>query len=322
MISIDEMVGGADWRMTQTFGKTAFSTTAGAMWYTYATSFCLEAGTHPGLDIGVALKTPLYSPVAGTVIVAGGVSAFSRQNLGTTSHTGQLKIEMDNGNHVILGHMRKIEVDVGDRVEERQYVGLSGRQNGAHVHLELRVPDAACLAGFRIVNPIDKIVSEHGSPQVEPIRLFRVDVETLPVYEEPSTSETTPGSYLHGEIVACHRHVILAQRVEPGERAWGNISGGPYAGKWAFLGFTTEVRSVQGGVEYFAVTTNVKNIRLTPDSQQPPVGTYTRGSVLPIGEVKDGEEVDPGQRAWGKIASGPHIGKWAYLGSNSTLKLT
>jgi hypothetical protein len=259
--------------------------------------------------------------VAGTVILAGGVSAFSRQDLGTTPQTGQLKIEMDNGSHVILGHMRKIEVSVGQRVEVDQYVGLSGRQNGPHVHLELRVKDNGLASGFRIINPIGAIVTEHGVPQQTNIRLFRVDVEAMSVHDEPSTLTESLGQYRQGEIIPCHKHVILAQRVEPGERAWGQITGGDFSGNWAFLGFTTEVRSGNDGIDYYAVASDEKNIRIAPNTQQPPVGSCVRGSILPIDEVIDGEVVEPGQSEWGKIASGPHRGRWAFLGSFSTVKL-
>jgi hypothetical protein len=327
MISIDELVGGAVWEMTQRFGKTYFSTHAGAAWYAYGVHYCLEWGTHPGVDIGIPVKTPLYSPVSGTVIVAGGTSVFTNVVGGSSPQTGQLKLQMDNGSHVILGHMRKIDVRVGDRIEEGQYVGLSGYNNGGHVHVEIRVPDAACSAGFRIVSPIGLILSEDAPPPSPLLRLFRVevadvpDVDALSAYDQPRTDVESRGEYRHGEVVPCHT-VVLAQEVKPNERAWGQISGGDLSGRWVYLGFTREVRPGENGVDLYVVTTTVKNVRVSPDSAIPPVGSYSRGSILPISDVVDGEEVDPGQTSWGRFAHGPFAGQFAYLGSNTTLKLT
>jgi murein DD-endopeptidase MepM/ murein hydrolase activator NlpD len=282
----------------------------------------LEWGTHPGVDIGIPVKTPLYSPVSGEVMLAGGTAVFINVIGGTSPQTGQLKIRTDNGSHVILGHLRRIDVEPGQRVEVGQYVGLSGHNNGDHVHVEIRVPDAHLSSGFRIINPIGTILSEDAPPQAVRLRLFRVDdVATLPVYDQPSIDLESRGDYRRGEVIPCHT-VIVAQEVKPGERAWGQTSGGAFSDKWVYLGYTREVRPGNGDVAFYVVTTNLKNIRLSPDATQPAVGTYVRGSILPISEVVDGEEVDPGQTAWGKIAHGPFEGLFAFLGSNSTLKLT
>jgi len=322
MISIDELVGGALWRLTQPFGQTFFSTHNGASMYTYGTFYGLQSGTHPGVDIGIPVKTPLYSPVSGEVIIAGGTTVFINVIGGANPQTGQLKIKTDNGSHVILGHLRRIDVEPGQRVVAGQYVGLSGHNNGDHVHVEIRVPDGDLSSGFRIVNPIGVILSEDPPPQAVQLRLFRVDdVVVLFVYDQPSMDLESRGDYRRGEVIPCHT-VIVAQEVEPGERSWGQTSGGAFSGKWAYLGYTREVRPGDDGVDFYVVTTNVKNIRISPDSKQPAVGAYVRGSILPISEVVVGEEVDPGQKAWGKLAQGPFKGLFAYLGSNSTLKLT
>lgn len=322
MISIDALVGGVAWHMTQPFGKTFFSTHGGAALYVYGTFYGLESGTHPGVDVGIPVKTPLYSPVGGEVLVAGGTAVFSNIIGGTNPQTGQLKIKTDDGSHVILGHLRKIDVKKGDRVAEGDYVGLSGHQNGDHVHVEIRVPDTHLASGFRIVNPIGVILSEDGALLEPHLRFFRVDdVAALSVFDQPQMDTDSRGDYLRGEVIPCHT-VIVAQEVEPGERAWGQTSGGAFSGKWAYLGFTNEVHAGDNGVDLYIVTTNVKNIRVTPDSTQPPIVAYPRGSILPISTVVEGEVVDPGQNEWGQLASGPFAGRFAFLGSNSTRKVT
>ncbi|MBV9787779.1 MAG: M23 family metallopeptidase [Chloroflexi bacterium] len=320
MISIDDLVGNVSWSITQKFGKTSFSISH-AGWYAYGIHYGLEWGTHPGLDIAIPVLTPLFSPVSGEVILSGGTSVFTNVVGGTDPQTGQLKIRTDDGSHVILGHMRRIDVKEGERVDQGQHVGLSGYNNGPHVHVEIRIPDASLDSGLRIVSPIGSILSENPISQPTRPRLFRVDADVLSVHDQPLMDIQSPGEYQRGEVIPCNT-VALAQEVKPGERAWGQISGGDFAGKWVYLGFTTEVRPGDNGVQFYIVTANTKNIRISPDSSVPAVGVYTRGSILPIDEVVDGEVVDPGQRAWGKIAQGPFEGRWAYLGSQSTLKLT
>jgi hypothetical protein len=81
--------------------------------------------------------TPLYSPVNGKVTVAGGTSAYTFYGNGQPG-VGHLQIETDDGNIVILGHMGRIVVDVGQRVSVGEFVGLSGGDNGDHLHLETR----------------------------------------------------------------------------------------------------------------------------------------------------------------------------------------
>ncbi|HEX9438679.1 MAG TPA: M23 family metallopeptidase, partial [Roseiflexaceae bacterium] len=112
MITVGEFVGGAIWRVSQDFGRTPFSK-ANPLLYKYGESFCLPKGSHPGVDIGVPVGTRLYSPVEGTVIIAGGNPFFQDEVVKGAPQTGQLKIQMDNGAHVIIGHMRSIAVSVG-----------------------------------------------------------------------------------------------------------------------------------------------------------------------------------------------------------------
>jgi len=51
--------------------------------------------------------------------------------------------------------MHQIDVKVGDKVTAGQYVGLSGTENGAHTHVEYRIPDSSTSSGQRLVDPRD-----------------------------------------------------------------------------------------------------------------------------------------------------------------------
>ncbi|MEA2526221.1 MAG: Peptidase family, partial [Thermomicrobiales bacterium] len=55
------------------------------------------------------------------------------------------------GDEVVLGHLGRIVVKEGERVKIGQFVGLSGGENGDHLHLEVR--ELQPLGGYRIVDP-------------------------------------------------------------------------------------------------------------------------------------------------------------------------
>ena len=316
MITVSEFVGGAIWRVSQGFGSTSFAQAHSAL-YAYGSVYGLAKGTHPGIDIGVPIGTRLYSPVAGRVIIAGGNTFFQNEDLGGMSQTGQLKIELDDGTHVIIGHMRSIAVSVGDHLDEKQFIGTSGTANGPHAHVEIRVADATLASGRRCVDPMGIVLDDE--PEAEDVRLFRIEVPFLPVRDQSSVTAATAGDYQMGEIAPCDRHVILAEEVEPGERAWGHVAGGHFAGKWLYLGFTKEVRpGGRDGVRYFMVLSDVRNVRLEPDPTSPIVGLNDRGSVLPIAEI-----MLLNGAPWGRFASGPYKDRWSYIGSNEfSLELT
>lgn len=122
--------------VSQEYGHTAFSVTH-SKWYWYGRLYGLDGFAHPGLDIAIPSGTPLYSPVSGTVMIAGGQPFYTFYGNGQPG-VGELMIQTDAGDQVILGHMGLITVNVGDQVELGQFVGLSGGYNGDHLHLETR----------------------------------------------------------------------------------------------------------------------------------------------------------------------------------------
>lgn len=142
--------------VSQPYGPTAWSRGAGAYMYAYGKSFCLDGRTHTGWDIGGALGTPLYAPVDGRVMIAGGTPYFvdTRPGYGNRPGTGQLKLGIAGGAELILGHCEQIFVKVGQRVRAGDKVGTVGNNNGPHCHVELRVPDRRCAAGMRILDPV------------------------------------------------------------------------------------------------------------------------------------------------------------------------
>ena len=144
------LIWGNDWfPISQEFGHTDFSVSHYS-WYSYGTDYGLDGFQHPGLDIGMGAGTALYSPVSGTVVVAGGVPYYTFYGNGEPG-VGELMIQTDNGDQVILGHMGLITVQPGRYVNVGDFVGLSGGENGDHLHLEVR--EALAGGGYRIVDP-------------------------------------------------------------------------------------------------------------------------------------------------------------------------
>jgi len=138
-----------DFPISQEFGRTDFSVSH-ASWYSFGLDYGLDGAAHSGLDIAMPAGTLLYSPIDGAVVISGDTPYYTFYGNGEPN-VGELLLQTDDGNQVILGHMSRIAVNVGDRVHIGQFVGLSGGYNGDHVHLETRETQQG--GGYRIVDP-------------------------------------------------------------------------------------------------------------------------------------------------------------------------
>ncbi len=86
------------------------------------------ASPHSGVDIAAGKGTPIHAP-------AGGIVTFANTDLYLTGGT----VLIDHGHGVSSNflHMSRIDVKVGDRVEQGQVIGLvgaTGRATGPHMH--------------------------------------------------------------------------------------------------------------------------------------------------------------------------------------------
>ena len=91
---------------------------------------------HNGLDIAANMSTPVKAPAAATVVFAGSGGEYG------------LAVILDHGNEVksLYGHLSKIHVKVGQRVERGFIVALTGntgRSSGPHLHYEVQVKGQA-----------------------------------------------------------------------------------------------------------------------------------------------------------------------------------
>lgn len=83
--------------------------------------------SHLGLDLRAKIGTPIYSAAPGEVVVA--------RNLFFTGRT--VIIDHGYGVMTLYAHMNRIRVKVGQKVNQKQFLGLSGatgRVSGPHLH--------------------------------------------------------------------------------------------------------------------------------------------------------------------------------------------
>ena len=108
-----------------------------------------RGGSHPGIDIGADMGTPIHSPTGGEVISSGPASGFGKW----------VRIQHDDGKVTVYGHINTSSVDVGQRVEAGQQiatVGSRGQSTGPHLHFEVRL-----APGGQEINPIPWL-QQHG----------------------------------------------------------------------------------------------------------------------------------------------------------------
>ncbi len=99
---------------------------------------------HSGLDVAAAQGTPIKAP-------AGGIITFAKPDLYLTG--GTVLIDHGMGISSNFLHLSRLDVKVGDRVEQGQIIGLvgmTGRATGPHMHwgmnwLKVRIDPALLL---------------------------------------------------------------------------------------------------------------------------------------------------------------------------------
>jgi hypothetical protein len=153
-----------DFRTTQTHG-TCWSRNQEPYWgwYQYAASYGLNAGCHPGIDVGMPLGTELHAPCDGVIVCAGtGIgtgedtcAAYNYAGWGSPRGGGRVQIKRANGDMIILGHCKDSTVRPGQRVRKGDVVAHSGWEPAPHLHIEVRVPARReTPSGYRAVDPV------------------------------------------------------------------------------------------------------------------------------------------------------------------------
>jgi murein DD-endopeptidase MepM/ murein hydrolase activator NlpD len=145
---------GTNGQIMQEFGPTDYSA-AHPSTYAYGNAYGLAGSQHPGVDWAVPSGTRVASPLAGTVSVVGNDHGtgyyYSNPGNADPDHSGEFAVTLANGDILILGHMSRINVNVGDKVNAGDLIGLSGGSDGDHVHVEYRRRNAD--GSYTIVDP-------------------------------------------------------------------------------------------------------------------------------------------------------------------------
>jgi murein DD-endopeptidase MepM/ murein hydrolase activator NlpD len=114
-----------------------------------ASPWTKEPEFHSGMDIAADRGTPVKAPAAGTVQHAGSGAEYGLY----------VMIDHDNGVRTLYGHLSKILVQRGQRIERGAVVGLTGntgRSSGPHLHYEVYIRGQA-------VNPRAYLWDEAGA---------------------------------------------------------------------------------------------------------------------------------------------------------------
>jgi murein DD-endopeptidase MepM/ murein hydrolase activator NlpD len=144
--------GGQSFPVTQEIG-------GGAMDYSNY-DYTLGVSGHPGIDIGMPMNTQVTTPWSGTVVCLGGASYGNDLGGGgcgafadDAGGIGRVQLRLDNGDHIIFGHMHASNLQLGQRVDAGSIVGLSGTAgSGPHLHAEYRRAGANTPSGFQAVD--------------------------------------------------------------------------------------------------------------------------------------------------------------------------
>jgi murein DD-endopeptidase MepM/ murein hydrolase activator NlpD len=108
-----------------------------------------QLAMHSGLDMSAPMRTPVMATAPGRVTIASWSGEYG--NL--------VEIQHDFGITTRYGHLTRIDVRVGQRVERQQTVGLlgsTGRSTGPHVHYEVIV-DGRTVDPARYVEAIRNV---------------------------------------------------------------------------------------------------------------------------------------------------------------------
>lgn len=117
-------------------GTASVSSKSGGMFINPAPGSVLTQGLHAvnAVDFGAPTGTPILAAASGTVIVAKGTGAYNGGfgNFIVIAHEGGVK--------TLYAHLSKVQVTVGDSVDQGERIGLmgnTGKSTGPHLHFEI-----------------------------------------------------------------------------------------------------------------------------------------------------------------------------------------
>ncbi len=125
--------------ITQYFGNTPFASKNPQVY---------NGSGHNGVDFGVRTGTPIYSAASGVVIGTGDTDA----SCSGVSYGKWVLIKHNNGLSTLYAHLSIIQARVGETVDTRQKIGLSGNtgySTGPHLHFTVYASDAVQVTNYK-----------------------------------------------------------------------------------------------------------------------------------------------------------------------------
>lgn len=150
ILPISMPAGPGTWGFGQAYGNTV------GAFFQRDTTYRAGQGLHFGIDLWMRCETPVVAIGAGTVAKVDAPEHGSRPH--------NLLLQLDAGYSVLYGHLfARPDLEVGQRVEQGQFVALSGDSFGTchsapHLHLEIRSTNYAIA-----YNPITLIDADWDS---------------------------------------------------------------------------------------------------------------------------------------------------------------
>lgn len=126
-------------RVTQYFGGTKFATRNPQIY---------KSGTHPGMDFGASIGTPVRAALSGTVVGSGNMDLAGRGRC--RAYGKWIMLKHSNGLSTLYAHLSLIGVTNGESVVTGQVIGYSGNTGattGPHLHFGVYATE-----GVRITN--------------------------------------------------------------------------------------------------------------------------------------------------------------------------
>ncbi len=166
-----------------------------------ASPWTKEPEFHSGMDIAADRGTPVKAPAAGSV-----------QHAGTGAEYGlYVMIDHDNGVRTLYGHLSKILVERGQRVDRGTVVGLTGntgRSSGPHLHYEVYIRGQA-------VNPRAYLWDEVGASVLAAQPAARSSVARARPVPGPAAHAPAPAAHEPARVPESRpREEVKAERVE------------------------------------------------------------------------------------------------------------
>ncbi len=248
---------------------------------------------HNGIDWGMNIGGEVYATKAGKVIF----SADVKQKINYGRH---IRIQHDDGIS-IYGHLSKRYVEVGDTVQAKQLIGLSGGaaddpysgySTGPHLHFEYRLTSGAPQVPggyvYGAINTLPLLASHNYTEDLPSLFQAKSTIDGLNTRYDASIHAYRNGSLKLGEVVN-----VCAEK-----DGWMRIS--PKSQVWCSGYYMKKIGEEQDEYLFKAkCVVNALNKRSGVGTTYPILGQLKLGDIVSVYQVKDNWfKIDKDTEVW------------------------